>query len=265
MWKCVCSCARARMLTGRLLAVKWRRVVAWRTRRIRRRRWWRQIIYVVICVVIHRQRSSPYQKEQTRNGSHPPYGGERMTHANRERRDCSARPGMVFSRCKQSEKDVQVKRFISPPTCPLHFAVCPLTVSSKALIVHACGEFPHPPSPPLNTPTAGQRVELKAAMTTLGVSWRILSGRAVYEEEEEKEGHGLSFLFSLQTPLFPFTPAPNESRSWAHKETGESGSSVIPLAREAVGGGKWEWRSGGEELLGRTALAPPPPPDHDHC
>lgn len=128
-------------LMGRLLAVKWRRGVAWRTQHISRRWWRRQIIYVVICVVIHRQRSSPYQKEQTQNGSHPPYGAERMTHANRER------PGMIFSRCKQSGKDMQVKRFISLPTCSVHFALCPPTVSAEALIVHVCGEFPAPPPP----------------------------------------------------------------------------------------------------------------------
>lgn len=85
-------------------------------------------------------------------------------------------------------------------------------------------------------------------------------------EDEEKDGHGLSFLSSLLTPLFPFTPAPNESRSRAHKETGESGSSVTLLEREAVGGGKWERRSG-EELFGRGALAFPPTHHHheQHC
>lgn len=141
-----CVCARTCALMGRLPAVKCRRGVAWRTRRIRRRRRW-QIIYVVICVVIHRQRSSPYQKEQTRNGSHPPYGAERMTHANPERH------GTVFSGCKQSGKDTQVKRFISPPTCPLHFALCLPTVAPKALKVYARGD--RVSSPPTAS-TAGQ-------------------------------------------------------------------------------------------------------------
>lgn len=132
---------RTRTLMGRLLAVKWRRVVAWRTRRIRRRRWWRQIIYVVICVVIHRQRSSPYQKEQTRNSRHPPYGAddacefESAAIALRALEWYSADVNKVGRTCKGNG--------LCPyPPAPLHFALCPPTVSSKALIVHACGEFP---------------------------------------------------------------------------------------------------------------------------
>lgn len=74
-------------------------------------------------------------------------------------------------------------------------------------------------------------------------------------EEEEKEGHGLSFLFSLPTPLFPFTP-PRTSQGLGPTKR-----------RERVGRVLYHWSGRQFEEVSRgggggasVCAAPPHPP-----